>query len=365
MRTYSFLIFTFLLFVFSSCSNRPSANGIPSRTAMSSLNVVCIITQDSLHKYPELKDSIEFALQAPVRVLPQPEPRFDLIPFSYRDIANEPLRRALKYYVVLADYSDKESDITKMIRNDIGAEKINEQLSKKPIIMFVGKDKWAQKQTVIYVVGENAEALKENLRSLEPRITKIISEKEWPRIEASTYVIGRATLLEKLVQENYNFFIKIPKQYQRATADSSFTWYRRETEKVSMSLIFSSIPYDDKSQLTYEGLKAIQNEMGQYVTTTLPNTRMVINDVDLPMYVTPVNINGFQGLEARGIWEIENDFMGGSFISYLLINPLEPNKLIFMQGFMYAPNVEKRNYMQQLEYILKTIDSNPIEQKRR
>ena len=57
-------------------------------------------------------------------------------------------------------------------------------------------------------------------------------------------------------------------------------------------------------------------------------------------------------LEAFG--EIEYDYMGGPFLSYLLHNP-ETNQLLFLDGFVYAPGKKKRNYMLFLEQILKTI----------
>jgi hypothetical protein len=70
--------------------------------------------------------------------------------------------------------------------------------------------------------------------------------------------------------------------------------------------------------------------------------------------VEQVTISGQYALEARGIWEIENDFMGGAFISYLIYNP-QKAELLFIDGFLHAPGEEKRNDMQKLEHILRTI----------
>lgn len=50
---------------------------------------------------------------------------------------------------------------------------------------------------------------------------------------------------------------------------------------------------------------------------------------------------------------MENDYMGGSFISYLIHNP-QKNELLFVDGFVYAPGEDKRNWMQYLEYIMNT-----------
>ncbi len=81
---------------------------------------------------------------------------------------------------------------------------------------------------------------------------------------------------------------------------------------------------------------------------------MRINDVDLPMFTYVKTINNRYAIEARGIWELENDYMGGPFISYLIHNP-DKNELLFLDGFVYAPQEDKRNYVQYLEHLLSNV----------
>ena len=82
---------------------------------------------------------------------------------------------------------------------------------------------------------------------------------------------------------------------------------------------------------------------------------MQVNDIDLPMIVSATEINGNYALEARGIWEIKNDYVGGSFISYAMLNK-DRTELLLADGFIHAPGKEKRNFMLYLEHALKTID---------
>jgi len=131
-------------------------------------------------------------------------------------------------------------------------------------------------------------------------------------------------------------------------------WLRRETEETSSNIILSKIPYQRKEQLSREGIKAIQEAIGKkYVSTQLDNTYMKINDVDLPMYVNPIRFKNLYALEARGIWEIVNDYMGGAFVSYLILNP-KTNDLIFIMGFLHAPGEDKRNFIQQIDHVIHT-----------
>lgn len=81
---------------------------------------------------------------------------------------------------------------------------------------------------------------------------------------------------------------------------------------------------------------------------------MKVNDIDLPMLVETTTLNNYFALEGRGIWEMENDYMGGPFVSYLIHNP-NTNELLLLYGFLYAPGEDKREYMQQLEHVMHTI----------
>lgn len=46
--------------------------------------------------------------------------------------------------------------------------------------------------------------------------------------------------------------------------------------------------------------------------------------------------------------------MGGSFISYLILNP-NKGELLFVDGFLHAPGEDKRDFMEQLDYVIHTI----------
>ena len=71
----------------------------------------------------------------------------------------------------------------------------------------------------------------------------------------------------------------------------------------------------------------------------------------VPPMVTPVNdFPAGYAKEMRGMWKVENDYMGGPFVSYTFVNPT-PGKLVTVEGFYYEPNQKKRNMMLQLESI--------------
>ncbi|NNK88879.1 MAG: DUF4837 family protein, partial [Flavobacteriaceae bacterium] len=56
----------------------------------------------------------------------------------------------------------------------------------------------------------------------------------------------------------------------------------------------------------------------------------------------------------RSTWEVKNAFMAGPFINYIIEDKLN-DRLIVAEGFTFAPSVEKRNHMFELESIIRSI----------
>ena len=68
-----------------------------------------------------------------------------------------------------------------------------------------------------------------------------------------------------------------------------------------------------------------------------------------------ITCNGHFVQEVRGLWRMENDMMGGPFVSYTQVDTLT-NRVIVTEGFVYAPEKKKRQYIRELEAALQTLD---------
>ena len=71
-------------------------------------------------------------------------------------------------------------------------------------------------------------------------------------------------------------------------------------------------------------------------------------------YTFPIEIRGKDAIEVKGIWEMQNYPMAGPYITYI-IDDKEHNRKMVIEGFTFAPATEKRDYMFELEAILRTI----------
>jgi len=130
-------------------------------------------------------------------------------------------------------------------------------------------------------------------------------------------------------------------------------WMKRDTKNELSNIFAYSLPYTSKEQFKKQNIIDLINDIGKkYISSTIEDSYLVINDVDLPVFSTDMKINGSYAIELRGIWEMENDFMGGPFISYLIHNEKD-GRLVLLNGFVYAPSEAKRNYMQEIAVVLK------------
>lgn len=322
--------------------------------AIGKTNEIVIVADQALWDSP-VGDSLRYYFEAPYLILPQPEPLFDLRHFTMEELHNEPLRKQLRTYLLLGDLKDEHSSTSKTMKTDLRTENVRRAVEDATFTSTAGRNKWAQGQMLVYLFGNGQEALINNIRKDFPIISRKIRDFDKKQIDASTYVMGRNNASTQKIKDQIGIQIKLPSDYQLAIHDENFMWLRKETRELSSNIMLYKVPYTDKKQLSRDGLKAVRNELGKkYITTDIKGAYMRINDEDLPLFVETVKLNGQFALEGRGIWDIVNDYMGGAFISYLVLNP-KTNELIFIDGFVHAPGKDKRDYMQYLEHIFRSL----------
>ena len=59
-------------------------------------------------------------------------------------------------------------------------------------------------------------------------------------------------------------------------------------------------------------------------------------------------------MEARGLWRMKGDFMGGPYVSHTRLDE-KNQRIITAEIFVYSPDKMKRNLMRQMEASLYTL----------
>lgn len=354
MYRYIRPIFSFLLLLtLVACTEETQRSLKVMPIAYGDQNKLTVICDDDVWE-SNTGDTIDFYYSAPYLVLPQPEPILDLKHFSPQDLFQDPLRKQLRAYLIVANVGDLSSPTTQFVKEILGESRFEQARLDPKYNLVQLKDRWAKGQILILQFGRNKEELIDNLKKNNPLIVDKINEHDKPKLEATVFLDDRNETLEQEIRDNFGISMRLPKGYIKAIGESDFYWIRYEQDNFSNNIFISREPYENIDQISRENIKKIRNELGKYVSTRIDNTYMRINDEDLPMFTKVTQVDDKYALEARGVWEIVNDYMGGPFVSYLIHNPRK-NELLFIDGFIHAPGEDKRNAMQYLEHVIGTV----------
>ena len=178
-------------------------------------------------------------------------------------------------------------------------------------------------------------------------------EHDSEQLYAAAYTFGEGNGYANMTQERFGATVNIPSDYKIALDspdDNGLIWFRRDIKESVMCIAVRQYPYDGPASIEKDAVKANFDVFGRNVSSDADNSYIQINDVDLPMLHWDKNVGDNFAREFRGIWEMENDFMGGPFMSYVIVNQ-EEKKFLQIDGFIMAPGKAKRDMLQQFELI--------------
>ncbi|TVR87206.1 MAG: DUF4837 family protein [Saprospirales bacterium] len=353
-RLSSFLLV--VVFLLSSCGDSQVTERFRALpTAIGKVQQLNLIVDEDIWE-TTFADTFSFYYQGAYLILPQPEPIFDLRVFSVEDILENPVRRELKLFVFAVNLSDEYSQLTQMAINDLGRERINNSLENDDFGVQIIRDKWARGQMVVYLYGRDVQALTAGISRSFDQVSSRIDQFYETTVQAEVYGGGTNRELSNLIRREFGAEIDIPSDWMLAVEEDNFVWLRDERRKASLSMMFHQLDYTDGSQLTPEYLRELRDSITrEHISSGKKGTYMEVEDRFIPMFDFQRTINGNFAIELRGIWDMREDFMGGPFKSFLVLNEAE-NKLLFVDVFAYAPADDKRNYMIRLNHIVKSLD---------
>jgi len=142
-----------------------------------------------------------------------------------------------------------------------------------------------------------------------------------------------------------------PSSYTLKKKTDDFVWISYETTYTTQGIFIYKFPYTSPEQFSLEALVAKRNEvLKENVPASLEGSYMITNPVIQPGYYQK-EYKGRQFVEIRSLWETQNDYMGGPFISDAFLSS-DGKDIIVIEGFVYAPKYDKRDYLRQVEAII-------------
>lgn len=218
----------------------------------------------------------------------------------------------------------------------------------------VGTDVYASPQKIITITGTSN---KEIIKQIKENSSELISVfKNADLISVQRRILKKfwnPTKIETFKKQGYS--IKIPQSYTKVEDNGDIVWYRYHLNGgESMEIFTYSVPITSEDDLNGNNIVNIRNEFGKkYVPGQIEGSHMITEEAYTP-HIFEIDFKERKAFETRGKWEVKGVFMAGPFLSYTVVDKPN-NRLIIAEGLTYAPGVNKRDYMFEVEAILKTL----------
>lgn len=353
------LAIAFAACVSISCSNEKNSDYLPKATGKPG-EVVLIV--DSLQWKGKLGTELKNIFRAEVPGLPQDEPMFTVI-WAHPD-KNLKLLTQLKT-IVYAFTLDQTSIGSRILTNTLSAETKTKIQTDTSFYLSTIKDEYARGQDVVYLFGDTEENLIHHLGKNRKRLIDYFNNLERERLATKIFTAQSTQGIAATLRKEQNFEIKIPAVYQLADKKVDFVWVRQIFSNQDKDIFISWKPYESEYQLLPDSIMAWRDEIAKkhlFEDPKNPISYLVLEKEDAPVYAQQVNFNNKFAMELRGLWRTNHRTMGGPFLGYALTD--EARGLVYyIEGFVYAPGKDKREFMRELETILWSFKPLPVAAK--
>ena len=217
---------------------------------------------------------------------------------------------------------------------------------------------YAKPQTVIYLSAKDDDSIIRLLKKYEEEILATFRQAD---ITTTQKIFLKSTIDNAKFQTTKNIGVSfiIPNTYRTVEDTGNFLWLRQHLKSGiaktgSNNILVYSLPLEDENKVV-ESIIEVRNLIGKkHIPGSNPETMHMITEKAFTPRTSEAKIDGKKAYETRGKWEVKNDFMAGPFLNYTVIDK-KNNRLVVFEGFTYAPSINKREFIFELEAIAKSM----------
>ena len=298
-----------------------------------------------------------------VLVCPQPEWQSELGD-TLQAILKQPVKELMQYepmYQVLRILPNNFKSLTERHRNIIV---VNVDPSIPEAGILVNYDLTAKPQIYITLKGPDTHSLAQYVSDHRDNILYVLEKAERDRTTAYASKYFSAPLREEILAK-FGMDLAVANNYQLRTSSDDMIWISQEFPMASQGFFIYKYPYQGKESLSAEALVKARNRFasripgpadGSYMSTVdeIPDETGEDYIPFVPEYRTLL-IGDRPWIEMVGLWDVENYFMGGPYVSYTTLNKAT-NEIVTIDCYVYYPKTKKRNMLRELQHLVYLAD---------
>lgn len=275
-----------------------------------------------------LGDSIRAIFAKPISDLPSPEPQFTLTQIDYPNFSNYLLKQRNILILNINDTTHKE-------------------------LFLYKKNVFAKPQEVFQLNGTKAKIMTA-LNTHASEMLDTFYDKGIIAFNAeqnSTVNKKNLAALSKI-----GLKIKVPKLFKLAENKGDFFWFMKDIKNGYSNLIVYDFPI---TETPFDSLPNYilqkRDEIGKkYIPGELEDSH-IISEIQFYPSVIQTTFKESRAFISKGLWKMHGEFKGGPYINYVIED--KPNsRYLVLEGFIYAPNTKKRNYLFELDAAIQTAE---------
>lgn len=279
-------------------------------------------------------------------------------------VLNQPVEELTLYepvYNVMRILPNNFKSLTKHHRNIIIVQ-VDPSYAEPAI--KVQYDVTAKPQVYITIQGPDNSSVAKYLSENGDNLVRVIemAERERDIAYAKQYY---SQPLHQLLLETFGIDMRVPDNFKLRTQSEDMVWISQEFPTASQGFFIYKYPYEGQQSLTAEALIAARNRFASRIPGPKEGSYMITVDKVAdetgenyvpyhPEYRT-IRIGEQPWIEMVGLWDVENYFMGGPYVSYTTVNKAT-NEVITLDCYLYYPKIEKRNMLRELQHLVYMIN---------
>ncbi len=321
------LVAVFILAALESCNSGNSTGGSLQPNVSGSTGEVVVVL-DKAKWDGRLGTMIRESLADDMDGMPRAEPLFDLVNVTPGGFGE--LYVTHRNIIFIQTGSDKEKKVS------------------------VQTNKYASTQLIINLQGKNDQEIIDLINEQRKVIVDKINITERDRW-ISYYKRALNSVSFNKLREEHKLILHVPSNYSLDVDEKGFVWMSYETPTTTQSVFVHYLDYNGENYFNEDSIRSIRNIITKTkIEGSKPGTYMAIED-RAPVEFTTFRFRDREYAMLKGLWTLENGFMGGPFVT--LVTKDEVNKrFVMVDGYVYAPNDDKRELLRQVEAILYTVD---------
>ena len=325
-----------VLLVIGGCGSQEGARyALPGKVGAS--GEIVVVCENSVWS-GAVGDTLRSIFGKAFPVLPQYEPWFDLV-----HLTPESFDRFWKPH-----------------RNIIDLELADRVDTQVPSVSIY-REKYARNQIYIEGAARTSAGLALALAEREEEMRTILH-----RTEVESFgllmALDENEVIKAELAERMQLELTLPRDARWAKKNDEMGWIDRQLTRmkggdnhdVQQGFVVYREPYTSDEQFSMQARLDKRNAImrahlpgptkGSYMTTEMRY---------IPSYEETV-FNGQFASELRGLWRIENNYMGGPFYSLTVFDE-RSGELVTVEGYTYAPYFDKREYMREAEAVVRSL----------